>query len=380
MKRFLVPALALALVVVTTALALVLLARGPSTTADPSGDAADDLTCTPTSTRPGPLLDLGVQAGTGDREAPLLPAVEVRRLVALASRAGADVVSTDVSWETVQPTPGAEPDFKGLDLVVDAAERHGLAVRVQLTGSPAWAVPGSGDSWRPPVTGDQLARWRAFVALVLRHLDGRAAYVEVWGEPDEPDSWGGSPDPAQFARLLRTTEPVVRRFAPDAVLVSGGLGGNEIGYLEQLYDALGRSRPFDLVGVHPFAGALPPSSQSPSARTEDQFGAYDRSFLGHRALHEVMEAAGDGDRGLYLGEFGYSTKPRGGDIGTPDALRATYAAQALGVATCTPYVVALSWYYLHPTPWDDPSWTLVDEQGETSATFDALASWTATRP
>ena len=377
MRRFLVPLLA-ALVVALVVVCVVLVGREPArTVAD-----GEDRTCESSPDAPGPLLDLGLQPGTGDPADPLLSRAEVERLADLAADAGADVLSTGVSWAAVQPTVDSDPLFDALDLVVAAAEERGLALRVKLTESPEWAVAGADDptTWAPPTSRDELARWRDFVALTLRHLDGRADYVEVWGEPDEPAYWGGAPDPAAFARLLRTTEPVVRRLAPRATIVTGGLGGNDLGYLEQVYEALGDARPFDLVGVHPYAGALPPTAQPASATYEGPFGAYDASFLGYRDLHDVMASHGDSRRGLYLGEFGYSTAPREGMIGTPDAERATYVEQALGAATCTSYVEALSWYYLHPTAWDDPAWTLLDEAGRPNRTYEALAEWARTRP
>ena len=42
--------------------------------------------------------------------------------------------------------------------------------------------------------------------------------------------------------------------------------------------------------------------------------------------------------------------------------------------------MALSWYYLHPTAWDDASWTLLDERGEPNLTYEALARWAGSRP
>ena len=378
MRRVLVPLLAAALVVLVVVGVVLATGREPTRSVadrDPSA-------CETSADTPGPLLDLGLQPGTGDPADPLLDVAEVERLADLAAAAGADVLSTGVSWDSVLPTAASRPLFDALDLVVAAADERGLALRIKLTGSPAWAVAGGGgaSTWAPPTTRDELARWREFVALTLRHLDGRVDYVEVWGEPDEPAYWGGAPDPVAFARLLRATEPVVRRLAPRATVVTGGLGGNDLGYLERLYEALGDARPFDLVGVHPYAGALPPTVQPASARYDGPFGPYDASFLGYRDLHDVMAAHGDSRRGLYFGEFGYSTEAREGIIGTPDEVRATYVDQALGSATCTPYVVALSWYYLHPTAWDEPAWTLLDEQGEPNRTYDALAAWAGTRP
>lgn len=358
----------------------------PSSTAAPSGTTVDpsagddpDEECRP---RPAPLkVDLGLQVATGDPDDPLLAPERVSRLAALAARAGADVVSTDVGWEDVLPTAGARPRWEALDLFLDAAARADLDVRVELTGSPGWALDDVDSTpearWRPPLSDAELGRWRDFVRLTMRHLDGRADYVEVWNEPDNDAYWTTGADPAAFARLLGATAPVVRRLAPEAQIITGGLAGNDIGYLGALYRALPEGEPpFDLVGVHPFSGSLPPDSRDSSARFEGPFGPYDLTFLGFEELHETMEAAGDTGSGLYLGEFGYSTAPLDGFPGTPDGRRAAYLTQAFELAACTPYVEALGWYYLHPTPWDPATWTLVDRQLRPNRTYQALAAWT----
>ncbi|MBC9731726.1 oligosaccharide flippase family protein [Nocardioides marmotae] len=348
---------------------------GPGSS-QPSTPAASD--CDPAASS-DPVLDLGVQAATGDRAAPLLPVRTVRRLVDLAAEAGADVVSTSVSWRTVQPRRGARPDWAALDRVLAAAQRRGLDVRVQVVDTPDWAHdPGTpGGRWRAPLSDAELDRWAGWVTRLVEHLAGRATYLEVWTEPNSTEFWSTGPDPAAFARLLEVTAEAVDRARGGAGLrlVSGGLAGNDVGYLERLIDELGTDAgadlPVDLVGVHPYSPGAPDVRAPERVFEREPFGTYDENFLGFERLHDLLVERGL-DVPLYLGEFGYPTTDYRGFTGVPDEQRAAYAVAALDVVGCTPYVEALSWYYLHPTPWNPATWTLLDEQLKPSATWAAL--------
>ncbi|MBS41963.1 MAG: hypothetical protein CMH83_02055 [Nocardioides sp.] len=348
---------------------------------DPDGTgtaAAHDDASAPTAERcdvdgdhPGPLLDLGVNTDTGDAADPSLSTAEVRRLVGVAARAGADVVSTTVSWRTVQPRRGATPDWTGLDRVLDAAEARDLQVRVRLIHTPAWALDAAsrratdGSMWTPPRTDAELDRWKAFVEDVLTHLDGRAAYVETWSEPDNADRWATGPNAAAFGALLRATAA-----ARDAVgdsttmLVSGGLDGNDIGFAQELVDYLGGTSllPFDLVGVDPYTDLDP--AAAPGEPGDD--GRLD-AFAGYQQVADVTGT------GVYVSEVGWSTD----DVSR--ATRATYATTVLEVATCTTDVEALSWYHLHVTPYDPAAYALLTADGRIGPTYAALRAWTETR-
>jgi O-antigen/teichoic acid export membrane protein len=341
--------------------------------------AAPVETCAPTAEQPGPLVDLGVQTATRDGQR---TPQQVARLVRLAKQAGASVISTTASFRTTQPSPGEPYRFVTMDRTIAAAKAAGLQVRLRLVGMPRWALDepsaGAGQAPRSPA---ELARWATFVRDVMRHVDGQVDYLEVWYHANQEKFWPTGPDPVEFVRLLLTTYPVVHEVSPATQVVSGGILGNDIGFLEKMYDAaatldLGAS-PFDLLGVDPFSGARAPDEVDPSAEySREPYGLYDESYTGFMRMHDVMADHGDAGLPIYLGSFGYSTRGYGQTPAVPDELRASYLTSALGVATCTGYVRAFSWYAFHTTRWDPVAWTLLDARERPNQTYEALVRWT----
>ena len=133
---------------------------------------------------------------------------------------------------------------------------------------------------------------------------------------------------------------------------------------------------FDQLGVHPYNGDRAPETvRSDWIYDRPPFGAFDQNFLGFRTMHDVMGEHGDGSKPLYIGEFGYSTQPWREFDAVSDAQRADYLGEAFEAATCFGYISALSWYYFHPTPFNEPSWTLLDRQGRPNETYRALVRW-----
>jgi O-antigen/teichoic acid export membrane protein len=350
----------------------------PGSTGSPSGE---DDECAPTPQRPGPAIDLGIQASRGDQRPANLSAAQVRTLVGQAADAGASVISTSASFKAIKPIQSGPYRFDNLDRVVDSAAAAGLDVKLRMTWTPDWALD------EPPVGARQaprseaeLARWETFVRDVMQHVDGKVDYVEVWTEPNSQRYWPTGPDPVEFARLLDVSSRAIHDVAPDAMVIAGGLRGNDVGFLEAMYDAFETiglaDTPFDMLGVEPFnGGADPETYDEGNVYSVDPFGEVDGNFLGFETLRDVMVEHGDDDLAIYITLFGYSTEGDEDRPGVDDATRAAYLTSALELATCRPYIGAFSWYAFHPNPWDPPSWTLVDAKGEESLTYDALVAW-----
>jgi O-antigen/teichoic acid export membrane protein len=322
-------------------------------------------TCVPTASHGGPKIDLNVQSATGDPARPIRSYDEVRELVALAQATGAQVISTSTSFRTMQPVEGQPIRFGYVDRTIGAARSAGLQVKLQLVGMPDWALDDPQYGRQAPRSEAELRDWADFVTRVVRHVDGKVDYLEVWNEPNESKWWPTGPDPVEFARLLSVTYAAVHQASPTTQVVSGGLASNDIGYLERVYEAfdeLGlKASPFDMVGAHPFSGDHAPDSVDPSKRYDrEPFGLYDENFTGFMGLHDVMARNGDKALPVYITQFGYSTRAGEGRKAVPDELRAQYLTQALKQTTCVRYVPVFSWYALHPTPWDPQEFTLLD--------------------
>jgi O-antigen/teichoic acid export membrane protein len=337
-------------------------------------------TCEPSASYRGPKIDLNVQSATGDRAHPIRSEADVRGLVSLAKATGAEVISTSTSFRTMKPFPRREMRFGYLDRTIAAAREAGLEVRLQVIGMPRWALEEPSHPGQPPRTQGELETWTELVTTLMQHVDGKIDYLEVWNEPNVEKGWPTGPDPTEFARLLAATYSAVHDVSPTTQVVSGGLASNDIGYLQKVYKAFKElgldATPFDMLGAHPFSGDHAPDSVDPAKRYDrDPFGLYDENFTGFMGLHQVLVDHGDDAKPIYITQFGYSTRAAQGREGVPDALRAQYLTQALEQTTCVHYVPILSWYALHPTPWDPQEYTLLDKKNRPNQTYEALAEW-----
>jgi O-antigen/teichoic acid export membrane protein len=359
--------------------------RGETDTSGTSGTGLPEpgapvATCEPSASYRGPRIDLNVQSATGDPAHPIRSYADVRGLVSLAKATGAQIISTSTSFRTMQPFPLRAMRFGYLDRTIEAAQEAGLKVRLQIMGMPRWALEEPTYPGQPPRTEGELETWTALVTTLMEHVDGKIDYIEVWNEPNVEKGWPTGPDPTEFARLLAATYSAVHDVSPTTQVVSGGLASNDVGYLQQVYKAFKELKlevtPFDMLGAHPFSGDHAPDSVDPAKRYDrEPFGLYDENFTGFMGLHQVLVDHGDEAKPVYITQFGYSTRAAEGRKAVPDALRAQYLTQALKQTTCVHYVPILSWYALHPTPWDPQEYTLLDKKNRPNQTYEALAEW-----
>ncbi len=213
--------------------------------------------------------------------------------------AGVHILRNDLTWANIERSPG-EYDFEssGYDDLVEAAESEGLHLLFILDyGNPLYGPE------RAVVSDSGRAAFAAFAEAAARRYGGRGHSWEIWNEPNGPQFWNGpgiAPDTAEYAQLVETTVPSLRRADPSgkiliggvfyglaaAIEALGGVGGPT--FVQELADS-GVLALADGVTVHFYRSAAPETV----ATDVEQIRA-------------VFAQAG-ADVELWSGEWGYST-------------------------------------------------------------------------
>jgi Beta-galactosidase len=188
--------------------------------------------------------------------------------LALMAGSGVETIRVTVSWDYVEPAPGAYR-FSNVDRVVAAAARHGVAVLLNVTATPKWASsdPNSVDYWRlrpsdPNVFAELMRQ------LVLRYGPAGSLWAQdpslprtpvrrwqVWNEQTANWYWRPPPWAPAYTQLLRASYQAIHSADPGAKVVAGSLIADKDyapwDSIRDLYRA-GAKRFFDVVSVHPF--------------------------------------------------------------------------------------------------------------------------------
>jgi hypothetical protein len=281
---------------------------------------------------------------------------QTKPTAATAARLHADWVRIWVSWETMQPAPGRyeEHVLEGVRGAVAAAKARGLKVLAVVTGSPAWASGGRGGI-APP---SDPRTFGAFMGGIAGRLPAVDAW-ELWNEPDSPGFFAGAPDPATYAAMLKAAYPAIKAAQPGDAVVTGGLVGNDMDFVEQLYRH-GAQGSFDAVGVHTDTACL---TNHPRRFYRDERGRIGRyTFTGYREVHAVMSAHGDGAKPIWMTEIGWntqSTRRRSCNtgawagkkrIGVSPRRQARFLTAAYRCAAADPFVAVAFWFGLQDIP------------------------------
>ena len=218
------------------------------------------------------------------------------------------------SWSRAQQEEGAEFDFSESDRLVANATEHGVELLPIVTETPLWARARV-RNWWPQRAKDFTAYVRA---LVERYGPAGSFWEERGHRPARPlRRWQIFNEPGRskrYAPLLEAAHRAVKKADPRAKIVLAGLTGTEEGapwdILRYQYRQ-GIGRWFDIAALHLYTGK--------AANVVE----------GVRLFRKVMNRRGDGNKPLWLTEFGITaSKGRTTAPRSQESLRTTDAGMA----------------------------------------------------
>jgi hypothetical protein len=277
-----------------------------------------------------------------------------------------------VPWRAVEWSCKGCLDWTDLDRTVAAASAKGVKLLVRVDFSPPWAsITQTDDS--PPANPDDYVDFTK--QLVGRYgassSIGRVHALEVWNEPNLMRSWGDQPidrkAASDYAYLLKETYKAVKAVDPDITVVTAGMSPTATTdgtaqpddvYLDWLFRA-GIKGYYDVLGLHGAGYGNPPETELLSVKGYDYPSFYFRRV---EQLRKIQEQYGDGDKQIWLLEFGWTT-----DTQNPE-----YSWYAVSPEQQADYVVrAFKYAKQNWSPWigvmflwtmNDPRWTEANEQ------------------
>ncbi len=208
-------------------------------------------------------------------------------------------IRVDLSWATLQPDPDRF-SWSSADRVLDAASARGLHVLGVVGFLPEWQQEDDADGERVPPDPENFA---TFVSAAVERYAGQVGAWEIWNEPNTRSFWGANPDPEDYAALVAAATPVIRAGDPGAPVVIGSIAPADDGVSELspatftrgIYQHLDPAL-FDALSVHPY-------SYPAQATGKQQWNTYFRL----KRVHRIMKARGDGDKQIWLTEYGAPT-------------------------------------------------------------------------
>ncbi len=227
--------------------------------------------------------------------------------------AGLDMVRLDFWWDSVEMKDGTW-NFRNTDEVIAAARATGITILPILD----YSHPSHGMPDKDP------GPWREYVRRIAERYAADCPVFEVWNEEN-----GGPFDPTNYFGVLKSAYEEIKAVAPNARVAIGGLvNNNPAPYIDALY-ALGGGRYFDIMNLHPY-----------SDMRNNPEGLLDPVLEAQRAQ---LKRLGDGDKPIWITEFGWSTAERkpgfvpGKDNwrfqgGADETTAAWWTARALGIA------------------------------------------------
>ena len=276
--------------------------------------------------------------------------------LAHAHDAGFRFVRMDLMW--AQAERAGRFRFFQYDALLRALDSRGMGVLWILD----YGHPDHGGD--VPRTPQDVAAFAAFAKAVADHFKGRNVRYEIWNEPDNQHFWKPSPDPREYAILLREAAAAIRQADPAAVISSGGTVSFNLSFISS-FPATGAGRDLNAIAVHPYRKTGPETIAPDFVIVRDWVA---------RALGQNVA--------LWDTEWGYSSAealPGDGRVdGHGDAWRTRQAVLAVreALTTWTLGIPVAVWYDLRDDGTDqtnaEHNFGLLDSEGKEKPAMKAI--------
>lgn len=237
-------------------------------------------------------------------------------------------IRQQLRWSAYEPARGQFQNayVAKVDSLVNDASSRGVRIMFSVVNSPDWAGEGGG----LPRDEADFGRLMRFVA---NRYKGKVQAYELWNEQNYAYETGGLVDVGSYLALLKEGYTAVKAADANAFVIFGGLTPtgirnrpdvalDDVEYLRQIYkinDGEVKNY-YDVLGAHPGSTCNPPDTSWPDNPATNPCGVdangersftTDNSFYFKRILdiRAVMEKFGEGDKPMWLTEFGWNTTP-----------------------------------------------------------------------
>jgi hypothetical protein len=285
---------------------------------------------------------------------------------ALLARAGARIARVQLDWRTAEPAPG---DYRlgAYDQIYRDDLRHGVRVLFILAYAPPWAAAHACAGPCLVAPAPEHDRDAAHLAALIARRYPKLAGIEIWNEPNTTYFWGGAPDPARYAALLRSCHDAVKAVRPKLPVLGGSIANSPDGggrmslpvFLSAIL-ANGAAHAMDALSIHPY----------PSAG--DLTG--DSVLTTVAVARQRLRSVGAGALPIWVTEVGYSTS--GPDAVSPGA-QAGGLTRVVQLLHRAPGVTTVLVHTLVEPPYgrasQEPGFGVVRADGRTKPAFCALA-------
>lgn len=141
--------------------------------------------------------------------------------IRLLADSGADIVRTDFSWNTIQPSPEAW-NYQVFDKLVDSLAVHKIEAQAILSYTARWATtgdPNDKDFSEWARVAPKLNPYVTFATKSVNHYKGRVRFWEIWNEPDI-GFWQSPTE--KYTELFNATSKAIKQASPEVSVLNGG--------------------------------------------------------------------------------------------------------------------------------------------------------------